>query len=86
MLIYLTARDRARGEEAVRQLQADPAVAEAKALASHGGQTTIAFHELDISRTESIGAFVEALKEKHPEGVDFVINNAAIAMQGFGES
>lgn len=58
----------------------------AKALSSHGGPADIAYHALDISDASSVGAFVSLLKRKHPEGIDFVINNAAIAMQGFGES
>jgi carbonyl reductase 1 len=58
----------------------------ANALSSQGGPADIAYHALDISDASSVGALVAFLKRKHPEGIDFVINNAAIAMQGFGKS
>lgn len=43
----------------------------------------IRFHELDIADTRSIKDFAEYLKRSHEEGIDFAINNAGIAMQGF---
>lgn len=55
----------------------------AKVLAQDGGDTTISFHALDISETKSIQGFAAFLKKEHPDGIDFVINNAGIAMQGF---
>lgn len=42
------------------------------------------YHQLDVSKTNSIRAFCKVLKEKHVDGIDFVINNAGIARQGFG--
>lgn len=52
-------------------------------LAQDGGDTTIKYHSLDISQTKSIQEFRDFLKSEHPEGIDMVINNAGIAMQGF---
>lgn len=43
----------------------------------------IRFHELDIADTRSIKDFAEYLKRSYEEGIDFAINNAGIAMQGF---
>lgn len=83
LLIYLTSRDRARGEQALKDLLNDPHLREAKVLHADGGLADIKFHDLDISQTESIQDFALFLKNQHPDGIDFVINNAAIALQGF---
>jgi carbonyl reductase 1 len=82
-LIYLTARSAERGAEAVKTLNSDPALKKAKVLAQDGGETTIKFQTLDISDVGSIHAFRDFLKKEHPEGIDVVINNAGIAMDGF---
>ena len=82
-LIYLTARSAERGAEAVKTLNADPQLKQAKVLRQDGGDTTISFHPLDISQTESVQHFRDYLKHEHPDGLDVVINNAGIAMQGF---
>ncbi|MCJ1316402.1 hypothetical protein MMC15_001723 [Xylographa vitiligo] len=84
-LIYLTARNQERGERALASLHQDPQLRTAQALAQDGGLSEIAFHALDISQTHSIRVFTAFLKEHHPQGIDFVINNAGIAMNGFGE-
>ena len=84
LLIYLTARDTTRGADAVTALTTtDPALREARALHTEGGLTTIKFHPLDISSPPSITAFAAFLQTTHPSGIDFLINNAAIAMEGF---
>lgn len=83
-LIYLTARDKGRGEAALKQLQDDPQLKRAKALQSDGGLSTIEYHQLDITDSKSLTSFVNHLRQAHGEGVDFVINNAGIAMNGFG--
>jgi carbonyl reductase 1 len=85
-LVYLTARDDARGSEALHQLENDAQLKKARALAADGGLITLKFHNLDIGNAGSIQAFRDYLKTTHPDGIDFVINNAGIAMQGFGES
>ena len=69
----------------MKALHSDSQLKSAKALAEDGGLSEITFHELDINQTKSIQVFSDYLKEKHPQGIDFVINNAGIAMTGFGE-
>jgi hypothetical protein len=82
-LIYLTARSAEQGAEAVKKLNNDPALKAAKVLVQDGGDTTIKFQTLDISDVGSIHAFRDFLKKEHPEGIDVVVNNAGIAMDGF---
>ncbi|KAL8759052.1 MAG: hypothetical protein Q9184_003741 [Pyrenodesmia sp. 2 TL-2023] len=86
LLIYLTARDQQRGEDAVKALQDDAQLRKAKALASDGGLASIKYHPLDISKPKSIRDFASFLEEKHPDGIDMLVNNAGIAMQGFDEN
>ncbi|OHE98385.1 carbonyl reductase [Colletotrichum orchidophilum] len=83
LLIYLTARDRSRGEQALSNIQDDADLKKAQALSAHGGAADIKYHQLDISDSSSISNFASFLKQEHPYGVDFIINNAGIAMQGF---
>ncbi|KAI4150951.1 MAG: hypothetical protein LQ340_003796 [Diploschistes diacapsis] len=71
-LVYLTARDQSRGEEALRSLRRDPQLSSAGALREHGGLTDIAFHTLDISSTKSIQDFAAFLNKEHPDGIDIV--------------
>ncbi|CAC9887934.1 unnamed protein product [Aureobasidium pullulans] len=72
-----------RGAEAVKTLQNDPQLKQAKVLAEDGGDTTITFHEFDVSDKSSIHAFRDSLQKEHPDGIDVLINNAGIAMEGF---
>ena len=83
VLIYLTARDKSRGEAALKDIHNDPQLAKAQALDSHGGLSTVKFHDLDIADPKSIDAFVASMKKTHPDGIDFLINNAGIAVNGF---
>jgi carbonyl reductase 1 len=83
-LVYLTARDRHRGEAALQQLQTDTQLKSAKALAQDGGSTDVKYHQLDISDSKSIDSFCEFLRKEHPEGIDVLINNAGVALDGFG--
>ncbi|TEA19631.1 Carbonyl reductase [NADPH] 1 [Colletotrichum sidae] len=83
LLIYLTARDKSRGEQALSSIQGDADLKQAKALSQHGGPADIKYHQLDISDSSSIADLASFLKKEHPDGIDFVINNAGIAMQGF---
>jgi carbonyl reductase 1 len=85
LLIYLTARDKGRGDAAVRELHEDQQLKTAKALTADGGLSEIKYAALDITSKQSIEAFAEHLKQTHGDGIDFVINNAGIAMDGFGE-
>ena len=57
----------------------------AKALAKDGGLATIKYHGLDISKQQSIKNFASFLEKEHPKGIDMVVNNAGIAMTGFGK-
>lgn len=87
LLIYLTARDQARGEAALASLQNDASLKKAKALARDGGLSTIKYRPLDISKEESIQAmsdFLSSSSEAEGGGtLDVVVNNAGIALQGF---
>ena len=83
-LIYLTARDKGRGEAALQQLEQDAQLKQAKALKADGGLTEIRYHNLDITDNFSIESLAKNLKGAHAEVVDFVINNAGIALNGFG--
>ena len=83
LLIYLTARDKSRGEEALKSIHNDPQLSKAKALDTHGGPATVKYHQLDISDPDSIKSFAEFTKSTHPDGIDILINNAGIAMTGF---
>ncbi|KAI4949020.1 hypothetical protein J4E91_005483 [Alternaria rosae] len=82
-LIYLTARDQNRGEAALKDLEQDAELKQAKALKADGGLSEIKFHLLDITSSSSIKTLAEHLKQAHGDGIDFVINNAGIAMDGF---
>ncbi|EME41145.1 hypothetical protein DOTSEDRAFT_134932 [Dothistroma septosporum NZE10] len=81
--IYLTARSPQRGQEAVSTLTSDPQLKKAGVLASDGGATTIKYHAVDIDQTKSIQDFRDYLKREHPDGIDILINNAGIALEGF---
>lgn len=83
LLIYLTARNEERGKAALESIKADPQLQQAKALRAHGGLADVKYLPLDIDSTQSINEFAAYLKKEHPEGIDFLVNNAAIAMQGF---
>ncbi|KAF1978093.1 carbonyl reductase [Bimuria novae-zelandiae CBS 107.79] len=82
-LIYLTARDQGRGETALKNLNEDSQLKQAKALKSDGGESEIKYHQLDITDLKSVQTFAEYLKQTHGDGIDFVINNAGIALNGF---
>ncbi|KAF2446749.1 carbonyl reductase [Karstenula rhodostoma CBS 690.94] len=82
-LIYLTARDQSRGEAAVQDLHNDAQLKQAKALKSDGGQTEVEYHQLDITDQRSLDSFAAHIKKTHGDGIDFVINNAGIALNGF---
>ncbi|KAB8339231.1 hypothetical protein FH972_022165 [Carpinus fangiana] len=83
LLIYLTARDASRGEQALKDINADSQLRDAKALRSDGGLADIKYHSLDVSSHQSIDAFASFLKKEHPEGIDLLVNNAGVALDGF---
>lgn len=84
LLIYLTARDQTRGEQALKDIHNDPQLSKAKALRRDGGLTDVKYHQLDISSSSSISNSESFLKTEHPAGIDILVNNAGIALTGFG--
>lgn len=82
----LTARDKGRGEAALKDLEQDAQLKQAKALKADGGLAEIKFHVFDVTDSSSVKTLAEYLKNTHGDGIDFVINNAGIAMDGFGGS
>ena len=70
----------------MRNLHEDPQLKQAKALKTDGGQSEIRYHQLDITDRRSVDTFAEYLKQAHGDGIDFVINNAGIALNSFGQS
>ena len=85
LLIYLTARDEGRGQEALKKIQEDAQLLSAKALRSQGGLTDIKYLSLDIDDEKSVDEFASQLKKSHPDGLDILINNAAVALDGFNK-
>lgn len=83
LLIYLTARNEERGKAALDTINSDATLKKAKALRADGGLSEVKYLPLDIDSQESIQSFASQLKTDHPDGIDFLINNASIAMQGF---
>ena len=84
LLVYLCARDEGRGQEAVKQVESDGVLKEARALVQDCGLTAVRYHGLDVGVRESVLGFKKFLEREHPEGIDVVVNNAGIAMKGFG--
>jgi len=83
LLIYLTARNEERGKAALDSISADAALKKAQALQAHGGLSDLKYLPLDIDSQDSIKAFASKIKETHPDGIDFLINNAGVALNGF---
>ncbi|KAK6436553.1 hypothetical protein LTR95_007258 [Oleoguttula sp. CCFEE 5521] len=81
LTIYLTARSAERGAEAVKTLTSESTLKQSGVL--EDGKTAITFATLDISQTKSIQSFRDFLKSEQPDGIDILINNAAVALQGF---
>ena len=84
LLIYLTARNEARGQEALQSIYADSQLKLARVLSRDGGLADIRYFKLDIDDSHSISRLIKHLTETHPNGIDFVINNAGIAASFFG--
>ncbi len=83
LLIYLTARNEDRGKAALDSINSDATLKTAQALQAHGGLSDIKYLPLDIDSQDSIRAFASKIKEAHPDGIDFLVNNAGIALDGF---
>ncbi|XP_076247362.1 carbonyl reductase [NADPH] 1 [Calliopsis andreniformis] len=65
-IVYLTARDVTRGLNAVKQLEEQGLTAK--------------FHQLDVTDESSISTFRDYLQKTH-DGLDVLVNNAAIAFK-----
>jgi len=85
-LIYLTALKKSRREAALEQFHRDDRLKEAKALRGSGGPLKVAFQQLDIIDVQWAIAFVDHFVNAYEHGIDFVINNASIALNDFGTS
>ncbi|XP_072938362.1 carbonyl reductase [NADPH] 3-like [Epargyreus clarus] len=66
--VYLTGRDKTRGEKAVKDLKKE------------GYNPT--FFQLEVTDSDNVEAFAKYLKEKHG-GIDILINNAAIITEDY---
>ncbi|KAK8202348.1 NAD(P)-binding protein [Phyllosticta capitalensis] len=88
VLIYVTARDKTRGEAALSSLLTDPLLIRSNVLsASGGGPVDITYHPLDIADRASIQRFAATLRSRHGErGLDILVNNAGVALDGFDEA
>lgn len=73
-LVYLTARDQSRGEEALESLRRDAQLKRATALKADGGLVEIKFHALDITDDGSVETFTKYLRETHTHGIDLIIS------------
>ena len=53
-------------------------------LRRDGGDTEIKFKELDVADEDSRAEMIDCMKRDHPQGIDALVNNAGIALDGFG--
>lgn len=86
LLLYLTARNEQRGEEAVKNIQKDEALAQAKALSKDGGLVDIKFKHVDVADERSVQDFETYIKAQHSDGIDILVNNAGVFLDGFSTS
>lgn len=70
----------------MKDLEQDSQLKQANVLRADGGLAEIKFHAFDVTDSTSLRKLTDYLKEAHRDGLDFVINNAGIAMDGFGWS
>jgi len=68
-VVYLTSRKSEDGEEAVKEL-------------AQQGFNNVRSAVLDVTNRESVDSLAKFLKEKHPGGIDVLINNAGYASKG----
>lgn len=82
LTIYFTSRSVDRGKESLAKLTDELAAENDKVLAKDGGLTTFKYHQLDITDAASRAKLLETLK-KEEGGLDLLVNNAGIALNGF---
>jgi carbonyl reductase 1 len=73
--VTITARDERKGRSALDKISREHAA----------GGASLAFHRLDVADEESVAALGAALKSQGIR-VDVLVNNAAVAMDGFDEN
>jgi carbonyl reductase 1 len=69
----------------LKELHQDAQLKQAKALKVDGGLSEIKFYTFDVTDKDSVKSLTQHLEKEHGE-IDFVVNNAGIAMNGFGKS
>ncbi|KAI8052050.1 hypothetical protein BDF22DRAFT_689704 [Syncephalis plumigaleata] len=79
LVLYLTARSEQLGHTTLRQLNEE--IHHDQSSSSESVQVDLRFHQLDITKSESIQAFYNTLKRDH-DGLDILVNNAGIASKG----
>lgn len=86
LTLYFTARNLERGQESLETLRKElreQKAADGKAILSeNGGLTRLVFHQLDITDSNSRESLRDTLM-KNEGGLDLLINNAGIALDGF---
>lgn len=75
LLIYMTSRNKESGEKALQTVTQQ--IKEGLA-STDSPPVEVKLLLLDIESEESIAAFAASLAASHPEGIDIVINNAAV--------
>lgn len=79
LTLYFTARNVERGQESFENLRKE--LGPNKVLVEDGGPTTLKFHQLDITDPKSREAMAATIKKEG--GLDLLVNNAGIALNGF---
>ena len=77
LLIYLTARNPALGDAAVRRIYEDEEIKEAKVLTNDGGSVLVCFRKLDVAARGSRSSFIAHIFDLHPS-IDLLFNNAGV--------
>ncbi|UZJ56233.1 hypothetical protein CBS101457_005553 [Exobasidium rhododendri] len=77
--IYLTSRDESQGKQAIESIKAELKPEDLK-------NASIEYHQLDISDVKSKENIINFFQAKERGGLDVLINNAGIALNGFDAS
>lgn len=84
LILYLTSRSHDRGTAALTSLTNDPQLRSAGVLAQDGGPITLRLKQLDVVEEGSIEEFAAWMGQEHEEGMDVLVNNAGVALEGIG--
>ena len=82
LTVYFTARNVERGQASFSELSNELSSTGSKILAKDGGLTTLKFHQLDIDDPKSRSTLKNTIQQEEG-GLDLLINNAGIALDGF---